>query len=64
MTIGTKKLSSMLAQIARGVKKSDSHLVTDPESSTAWDSLAEDHKKLMDKHPKGHLKIPNDPDVF
>lgn len=62
--IGTKKLSSMLAQIARGVKKTDSHLVTDDETSRAWDELAADHKKLMTRHPRGRLEIPNDPDVF
>jgi hypothetical protein len=57
-------MASMLAQIARGVKKSDSHLVTDAESSRDWDAVAADHKKLMDKNPRGHLEIPNDPDVF
>lgn len=64
MTVGSKKLSSMLAQIARGVNKADSHLVTDAETSREWDALAADHKKLMDKNPKGRLEIPNDPDVF
>lgn len=64
MTVGIKKLSSMLAQIARGVKKADSHLVTDAESSREWDSLAADHKELMTKNPRGHLEIPNDPDIF
>lgn len=62
--IGTKKLSSMLAQIARGVSKADSHLVTDDESSRAWDEVAADHKRTMARYPKGRLEIPNDPDVF
>lgn len=62
--IGTKKLSSMLAQIARGVKKADSHLVTDAETSRRWDELAAEHKELMAKNPRGRLEIPNDPDVF
>lgn len=64
MTIGSKQHSSMLAAIARGVKKADSHLVTDAETSKAWDELAAEHKDLMAKHPGAHLEIPNDPDIF
>lgn len=62
--IGTKLHASMLAAIARGVKKSETHLVTDAESSQAWDQLAAEHRALMAKNPRGHLEIPNDPDIF
>lgn len=59
---GSKKILSMVAQIARGVKKSDSHLVTDAETSREWDQLATSHKDLMAKHPGAEVEIPNDPD--
>lgn len=60
---GSKKMLSMVAQITRGVKKSDSHLVTDAKSSREWDELAADHADLMAKHPGARVEIPNDPDL-
>lgn len=63
MTIGSKTILSMVAQITRGTQKADSHLVTDEETSREWDRLAASHKKLMKEFPAGHVEIPNDPDL-
>lgn len=60
---GSKKILSMVAQITRGVKKADSHLVTDAETSREWDELAASHETLMAKHPGARVEIPNDPDL-
>jgi hypothetical protein len=59
---GSKKILSMVAQIARGVRKSDSHLVTNAETSREWDQLATSHDNLMTEHPGAEIEIPNDPD--
>lgn len=62
MTVGSKKLLSMLAQIGRGVRKTDSHLVTDEETSRAWDDLAKSRDKTLTRHPGVGIDIPHDPD--
>lgn len=64
MSIGSKKLLSMDAQIVRGVQKAESHLVTDDESSAKWDELAAEHESLKSKHPGIGFAIPNDPDLL
>ena len=61
MTIGSTKMLSMTAAIVRGVKKTDSHLVTDAESSALWDKLDADVKATKVKHPGAAIDIPNDP---
>ncbi len=63
MTIGSRKLLSMDAQIARGVRKSDSHLVTDAETSRKWDELVAGHDAMKVQHPDVGFAIPNDPDL-
>ncbi len=63
MSSGSKKLLSMDAQIARGVRKSDSHLVTDTETSRKWDELASEHEALKAAYPGIGFAIPNDPDI-
>lgn len=63
MSIGSTKILSMNAAIARGAKKADSHLVTDDETSAMWDKLEAEHKKLLAAHPGKFIDIPNDPDI-
>lgn len=61
MTIGSTKLLSMNAAIVRGVKKADSHLVTDDESSAMWDKLETSIAATKKAHPGAIIDIPNDP---
>jgi len=63
MSIGSKKLLSMDAQIALGVRKSDSHLVTDTETSRKWDELAASHEAMKARYPGIGFAIPNDPNI-
>lgn len=61
MTIDSRKLFSMTAQIGRGVQKSESHLVTDEESSRAWDKIAGEVEQIK---ASGHgVEIPHDPEL-
>lgn len=62
MTVETSKVSSIAAAIGRGVKKQDSHLVTDDETSQLWDKIEADHKKILRENPHARIEIPNDPD--
>lgn len=64
MTIGSTKLLSMYAAIVRGVRKADSHLVTDEESSSKWDELEASNAELKAKHPGAEFAVPNDPDIL
>lgn len=61
MTIGSTKILSMNAAIVRGVKKSESHLVTDDESSAMWDKLATSIAATKQANPGAVIDIPNDP---
>lgn len=61
MTIGSTKVLSMTAAIVRGVKKGDSHLVTNDESSAMWDKLAKDVLRTKVANPGAAIDIPNDP---
>lgn len=60
MTIESRKLFSMAAQIGRGMRKSDSHLVTDAESSETWDKIAAEH--AAGKKAGLGMEIPFDPE--
>lgn len=61
MTVGSTKTLSMAAQIGCGVRKEDSHLVTDAETSALWDKLAAEHAQLKRDHPGQEIYVPNDP---
>lgn len=61
MTLGSRKLFSMVAQIGRGVRKSDSHLVTDDESSRTWDKIAGEVEQI--KQSGQGVEIPHDPEI-
>lgn len=63
MTIGSTKVLSMTAAITRGVKKGDSHLVTDDESSAMWDKLVTSVAATKTANPGAAIDIPNDPPV-
>ena len=63
MTIGTRKLASMQAQIGNGIRKQDSHLVTDTESSAAWDRLAAQLANIKRSNPSAVIDVVNDPDL-
>ncbi len=63
MSIGSKTLLSMDAAVVRGVRKSDSHLVTDAETSRKWDELVAEHEALKAEHPGVGFAIPNAPDL-
>lgn len=60
MAVDSRKLFSMTAQIGRGVRKSESHLVTDAESSKAWDEVAGDVARI--KASGQGVEIPHDPE--
>lgn len=61
MTIGSTQMLSMAAAIGIGIKKTDSHLVTDAESSALWDKLAADLEATKAKHPGATIELPSDP---
>lgn len=58
-----RELASMAAAIARGTPKSETHLVTDDESSAAWDRLEAEHRQLLRQNPNARVEIPSDPDI-
>lgn len=60
MTMESRKLFSMAAQVARGMRKSDSHLVTDAESSKTWDEIAASQEET--KKAGYGIEIPHDPE--
>lgn len=62
MTIESRTLFSIQAAILNGIRKEDSHLVTDAESSRAWDKLAAEIAQLRRDHPDKVIAVPNDID--
>jgi hypothetical protein len=53
-------MSSMYAQIVSGTAKEDSHLVTDAETSQAWDIVAKQVGNMREKNPNVHFEIPHE----
>lgn len=57
---GSTKLLSMIAAIARGETKANSHLVENAADGKQWDKLAADHARLLKDHPGAFVEIPNE----
>lgn len=53
-------MTSIYGQIVSGTKKEDSHLVTDDETSRAWDAIAKEVEAMRKKNPNVHFEIPGE----
>ena len=53
-------MASIYAQVVSGTKKEDSHLVTDEDSSRAWDVLTKQVEQMRANNPDVHFEIPSE----
>lgn len=60
MTVESKKMLSMVAAIGNGIKKKNSHLVSDAEESKLWDRLEIDIAETKKRHPGAVIDVPSD----
>lgn len=60
MTMTARDVSSMYAQIVRGVPKEQSQYVTDEESSQEWDTIQGQVNEILERNPQAIFSIPNE----
>lgn len=60
MTMTARDVSSMYAQIVRGVPKEQSQYVTDEESSQEWDTIQQQVTEILERNPQAIFSIPNE----
>lgn len=60
MSLTTRRVASMYAQIVNGLDKEKSQHVTDEESSKMWDTIASEVAEMREANPDVVFSIPNE----